>query len=74
MTLSEKIVEILAGELGPAAASLFSAQCAAQNKDPSKITKDDLDGLTKGIYEDIRPLVGDDLADRAVKKILALKQ
>jgi len=74
MTLTEKIVEILAGELGPAASSLFSAQCAAQNKDPANITKDDLDGLAKGIYDEIRSLIGDDHADRAVKKILALKQ
>ncbi|MCZ7396991.1 MAG: hypothetical protein O8C59_00545 [Candidatus Methanoperedens sp.] len=73
MALYETIIEILAEEMGPAATSFFAKQCKTLNKEPGSITNNDIDALASGLYSGIKPILGDDIADKINKKILSLK-
>ncbi|KCZ72590.1 hypothetical protein ANME2D_01019 [Candidatus Methanoperedens nitroreducens] len=74
MTLDEKIVGILAEDLGPSAKSFLTKQCqTCLNKDPASITHNDLDELAKSVHTGIKQILGDDIAEKIKQKILHIR-
>lgn len=73
MAVNEKIIDILSDDLGPAARPFFAIQCKRVSKDPVEITLNDLDEIATQMYDGIKPVLGTELAEIVVRKIIALK-
>lgn len=73
MTLDAEITTILAKSLGPSAPIFLKQVCKKINKQPSDLTKSDLDSVINLIYEGVSKTLGDDTGKTIRDSLKSLK-
>ena len=74
MALTDDVTAVLAKDLGPSAPSFLKRQvCAHMKKDPTTLTKADLDELAKWCFVGVSLILDEKTASRVKTNILSLK-
>ncbi len=74
MAISDQVLKILAEDMGPSALPFLQRQCKYHlNKDPGFLTTLDIEELAKWVYISSNLTLGEDIAKKLKKNVLAIK-
>lgn len=74
MAISDRVIEILAEDMGPSAKIFMERQCKFHlKKDPGTLTGSDIEGLAEWVRISSKLTLGDEIANKLKAKIQAIK-
>ena len=73
MSLDADIISILAKSIGPSAPIYLKQVCSLMKKQPSELTKADLDTVITHIFEGVKKTLGEETAQKIKNGLITLK-
>lgn len=73
MSLDADITTVLAKSIGPSAPIFLKQVCMKMKKQPSELTKADLDTLIDQVYEGVKKTLGEENAQKIKANLKGLK-